>query len=108
MSGQYYQYAVIWSHRFARFVSTLVIAVGTFAIIGWTFHAWLPHYLSSYIHAIKPLIALCCLASGVALWVRNQSTSKYMGYMAQVSSGLVFLIGFLTLFQYFFQINLGI
>lgn len=108
MSSAFYQYAIIWSHRFARAIATLAIMIGTFAIIGWTFYIWLPPIPEEYVSTIKPLIALSCILCGVALWIRNKHQGYYADYMAQVSAGVVFMIAVMTLFEYFFHVDLGI
>lgn len=98
-----------WSYHFVKTISSLTIAIGIFSLNGWVFYPWLPDAVAEYVSTIKPMIGICFIFCGISLWVHNEiSKSNYIKYLAEISSGIVFAISFATLFEYFFNINLGI
>ncbi len=46
--------------------------------------------------------------NGIVLWVRCEDTKSYIQNLASLGAATILLIGFLTLFEYFFRINIGI
>jgi len=58
--------------------------------------------------AFQPNTALCFILAGIALWVRSEKTADYRYALGEICAALIFLFSFLTLFQYFFHIDLGI
>ncbi len=102
-----------WPIIFAKLAGAIAIILGAAAIIGWTFFYWFPSDLLPFIISIKFNTAICFILSGTALWIYIETDSRDARsntqlYLAEVCSGLVLLIASLTLFEYFFHINLGI
>jgi PAS domain S-box-containing protein len=97
-----------WPYIFAKFTSSFAILLGTMVILGWTTYFWLPADVSTLIIAIKPNEAFCFILAGTALWLRCENHNVYTQHIAQISGACIFLVGFLTLFEYFFGINIGI
>jgi PAS domain S-box-containing protein len=97
-----------WSVIFAKAASAIAIVGGIIILCGWTFYFWLPTNVVNLLVGIKPNAAICFVFSGIALWIQCDSPGTYARNLAQVCAGLIFLISFMTLFEYFFNINLGI
>lgn len=100
--------AFTWPYTFAKVAGGLSIVLGGSDLIGWLFYIWLPSDVQPYILILKPNSALCMMLIGIALWVRAEKDNSYTSYAAQIASGTVFLISMLTLFEYFFGVDLGI
>jgi PAS domain S-box-containing protein len=97
-----------WPYAFAKLTSAFAILLGMMVLLGWATYFWLPVDMNAYITAIKPNEAFCFILAGTALWLRCENHSRYTQYIAQISGACIFLIAFLTLFEYFFRINIGI
>src|SRR5688572_17056258 len=97
-----------WPIVFAKSASALVIVCGMTVILGWIFYLWLPKDSLSLLFSIKPNVALCFILSGIALWAKCDKSKISIPQIAQLSCSVVFLIGTLTLFEYFFHVDLGI
>ncbi len=98
-----------WPITFAKCTSAFVIVSGFGILLGWFFSFWLQINSIQLIYSIKPNVALCFMLCGVALWIKcERNNTAYISHIAQVCSAAVFLIGILTLFEYFFKIDLGI
>src|SRR5579883_1433 len=97
-----------WPKTLVKAFSALIILIGAFFLIAWPIYFWLPTALTLYLYTVEPNVAVCTFLCGITLWIRNENTSSYANYLADMCAGIVFLISFLTLFQYFFSINLGI
>ncbi len=81
------------------------IIFGMSILLGWLFYYWLPSFVVNYIVTIKPNTAVCLILSSIVLWKKSEFEHNHF---IQISAAIVFLIGFLTLFEYFFNINLSI
>lgn len=98
-----------WPYVFARTVSAIVIAISALFLFGWAFYFWLPKDLIIVLYSVKPNAALCFILAGMALWrYSDKSLRNTTQLLAELCAGIIFLIGFLTLFEYFFSINIGI
>lgn len=97
-----------WPIFFSKFISIAVVVIGILSLIGWLFYYRLPEDVIFYLHIIKPNICLGIILCGIALWIRCVKTSRILQYLAGVSAAVVFLIGFLTLYEYLFDVNIGI
>lgn len=96
------------SHIFAKIASGISITLGTTILIGWAFYFWLPENILLILFSIKVNTAINFVLCGIALWILSESEKKYNIYIMQLCAAVVFLISFLTLFQYFFHIDYGI
>lgn len=97
-----------WPEAVARFVSAVVILTGMSVMIAWSFYFWFPPESVDHLLQVPPNEALCFILTGVVLWVRSEKSNYYMQNLSSLGAGLIFLLGFVTLFEYFFHINLGI
>ena len=97
-----------WPAAFSRLVSSVVIVVGMVVLICWSFYYWLPYGSVNVFIRIPPNEAMCFILAGIALWVRCEQTKDYIQALAGLGAACVFLIAMLTLFEYFFNISLGI
>lgn len=97
-----------WPNTFAKVVSALLIVLGAAILVGWTFYYWMPDVILSQLYSIKPNTAICFILSAMALWLYSDMANKYSVMLAELCSGIVFVIALLTLFEYFFSINIGI
>jgi PAS domain S-box-containing protein len=99
-----------WPINLAKLASSLAIIIGTATLISWVFYFWIPQDYQAILATIKPNTAICFVLCGVSLWLQSERNEQltHVYYLSQVSSAAVFLISFLTLFEYFFGINLGI
>lgn len=97
-----------WPKRFATFASALAISYGLISLFAWVFYYWLPESVSSYLIHIKPNLSFCFILSGISLWIWCENINLYMQYLAEVAASVVFVVSTLTLFQYFFDISIGI
>ncbi len=97
-----------WPESFSRFVSAMAILAGMMIVIVWSFYYWFPLGSVDEFLKIPPNEALCFILSGVVLWVRCEKTNYFIQNLISLGAACVLLIGFLTLFEYFFNRNLGI
>jgi PAS domain S-box-containing protein len=97
-----------WPLKFSKMAAALSIIFGTSIVFGWTFYFWLPKDALNYLVALKPNLALNFILCGIALWVYCDEKSRYTQYIAEICAGIVFVVSFVTLFEYFFQIDFGI
>jgi heme A synthase len=97
-----------WPTVFAKSISAFAIMVGAFVLLGWVIYLWLPIELARIIISVKPNAAFCFILSGMALWLRCENNKIYTQYLAQICAAAIFLLAFLTLFEFFFHINIGI
>src|SRR3990167_390333 len=82
--------------------------VGSACLISWSFYYWFPPGIVDVFTTVQPNAAMCFILVAIVLWIRCENTSYYVQMLASLAAAVVFLIAFLTLFQYFFKINLGI
>ncbi|MHB1948157.1 MAG: response regulator [Gammaproteobacteria bacterium] len=99
-----------WPRAIVKLISTLCILVASATLIGWLFHYWISDAYLSYVLSIKPNTAICFILLSIILWINTDVTEKhtYIKSVSEILAAGVFLVGFLTLFEYFFNIKLGI
>ncbi len=99
-----------WPIFLAKLASSVAIILGMGAIIGWFVYFWIPEGYKHVLTPFTPNTAICFILSGISLWLQSEKNEKLspLHYLALISSAAVFLLGFLTLFEYFFDINIGI
>lgn len=96
-----------WSSTIAKLVSIITIIISASVLVGWILFYWISKDYIPIILAFKPNAAICFILIGIALWFSCENKVQ-MQPVIKIASGIVFLIGFLTLFEYFFNINLSI
>ncbi len=94
---------------YTRVVGVLCLVVGALVILGW----WSDiDFLKSVVPGfvtMKVNTALCFILAGGALWLLYRlPPERPLPWIAQISAGLVCSIGFLTLLEYLFNLNLGL
>jgi hypothetical protein len=97
-----------WPYIFAKVISALLITLSTIIVVAWAFYYWIPKSALVYLYAIKPNTAICFFLSSISLWFYSEKPSRYNQGLAQLSASIVFLIAFITLFEFFFKINFGV
>lgn len=99
-----------WPVTLAKLASSFAIILGFATLIAWLFFFWLPENYQAILSAIKPNTAICFVLCGVSLWLQAEKDHGLLRiyYLTHISAGAVFLIAIMTLFEYFFGINLGI
>lgn len=108
MNNDIIESAPTWPYWVAKAASVTTIICSACILLGWLFYLWLPHSLSAIVAEIKPNMAFCFFFSGIGLWIYHERSRGYLRYLAEFCGAVVFLIGFVTLFEYFFNINVGI
>ncbi|MFZ2315061.1 MAG: response regulator [Gammaproteobacteria bacterium] len=97
-----------WPHILARTSALLSISVGAVTVLSWIFYFWLPDKFLLITTAIQPNAGLCFILIGCALWLCSEKRSGYVKYLIDFSCGVVFLLSFLTLLEYFFNADYGV
>lgn len=108
MQAQLPSEAPKWPYTISKLASAFTIIYGISALFGWMFYYWLPSEYRGYIAVTNPNTAICFILAGISLWILHEKSNSFLKYMSEIAAGTVFLISFLTLFEYFFQIKLGI
>ena len=94
---------------FSQYCSLAVIGIGAFALAGWLFNIQVFKSALPGLSTMKANSAIAFILAGVALWFANPKKQKPVhSWMAQICTGLFFLIGSLTLGEYIFRWNFGI
>src|SRR3989344_749043 len=93
---------------FIKIASAIMFSFGVIILLGWVFYFWLPSEYIPYLIVSPGNLAICFILLSVAHWLTLNENGKFSQSIAQLCSSIVFLICLLTLFQYFFHINLGI
>lgn len=101
---------VQWPINLAKLASGISIILGSIALLAWLFFFWIPPAQQALLGAIKPNSAICFVLCGISLWLQAEKNGqlRHIQFLSQISAAAVFLIAFLTLFEYFFHISLGI
>ncbi len=94
--------------------SAAAVFVGSLALLGWLLGIPTLTSVLPGLATMKPNTALCFVLVGVSLWLsqlragelNNPPVLKMRG--ARILSGVVALVGLLTLAEYVFQLNLGL
>jgi PAS domain S-box-containing protein len=97
-----------WPVRLSKLASAVAIIFGTAIVFGWTFYFWLPKEALPFLVSLKPNLAMNFILCGIALWIYCDQKSRYTVYIAEICSGIVFVVSFITLFEYFFNVDFGI
>src|SRR3990167_4726379 len=90
-----------WPKILTRFVCSITILAGMTIMIVWSFYYWFPPDSVNVLLRIPPNEALCFILAGVVLWARCEDTKFHLQNLTSLGSGVILLIGFLTLFEYF-------
>ncbi|WP_052374191.1 ATP-binding protein [Methanobacterium sp. SMA-27] len=93
----------------SEFLSILIAFLGLLILIGWMFNIPLLLHPGSGFSAIKSNAGLAFLLIGVSLWFVQTKKIKFHNQgIAQILAFIVLIIGFLTLMEYIFNLNIGI
>lgn len=103
-----YMITAKWPTFYAKLASALAIISGAAILLGWGFYYWLPDGFLPFLISVKANTGICFCLCGMALWLNCDKKVKYTQFLIQISAGAVFIFSFLTLFEYFFDINIGI
>ncbi len=95
--------------RFSEYLSILIAFIGVIVLIGWMFNISIFLSPGSGFSTIKSNVGLVFILVGVSLFLlQTKRVNKNNHRIAQILAFFVVLIGFLTLIEYIFNINLGI
>lgn len=95
--------------RFPCAAAAISFLVGVSVLVGWTTDTDLLKSIVSGLVTMKPNTAVAFLTSGAALYLLSWTDrSRVTGIAALFSACVTTLIGFLTLLEYVFALNLGI
>lgn len=88
-------------------LSIIISATGITVLFGWLFDITLLKSIQPSFVSMKTNAALCFILTGISIisWQKNRPVRHSMGFALAF---LVTLIGFLTLVEYLFHINIGI
>jgi two-component system cell cycle sensor histidine kinase/response regulator CckA len=99
---------------FSRAASASGVLVSGFALLGWLLGIPALQSVSPGLPTMRPITALCFALAGLSLWLLQLQSGELSNlrvrraYAARVLSGVVGLIGLLTLAEYLFHLHLGI
>ena len=93
----------------SEFLSILISFVGLLILIGWTFNIPILLHPGSGFSTIKSNTGLAFLLIGISIWFIQTKRIKFHNQrIAQILAFIVLIIGFLTLIEYIFNLNIGI
>lgn len=94
---------------FSEYLSIILIIIGVLVLIGWAFDIAILKSPGPNFSTIKSNAALCFILIGASLWLQQtKRVNKRNQRIAQILAVIVVLIGFLTLIEHLFNLNLGI
>ena len=99
---------------FSHAVSVAAVLAGCLVLLGWALGITALTSVLPGLATMKPNTSLCFVLAGLSLWLiqirpgEPASPSVRRIYAALVLSGIVALVGLLTLAEYLFHLNLGI
>ena len=87
-----------------RVVATIIMIAGFIILMGWILHPIFETNLNEQMIVMTPNAALCFILSGVIIWIYTEKKqNQFLYFLAMLLSASIFLFGFLTLFEYFFN-----
>ena len=93
----------------SEFLSIFITFVGLLILIGWTFNIPILLHPGSGFSTIKSNTGLAFLLIGISLWfIQTKRIEFHNQRIAQILAFIVLIIGFLTLIEYIFNLNIGI
>jgi signal transduction histidine kinase len=96
---------------FSLIFGGIVFLIGFLALIGWQFDVAFLKRIFSGLPVIAPNTAFSFFLGGIVLFLIadwEEKEKKYLMIIAYIFSSLIALVGFFTLLEYLFGINLGI
>jgi PAS domain S-box-containing protein len=93
----------------SEFLSLFIVFIGFIVLFGWIFN--IQFFLSPGLgfSTIKSNVGLIFILIGFSIWLlQNKRINKNNRRIAQIIAFIVVLIGFLTIMEYLFNLNLGI
>lgn|GEM_PF-1004506 len=96
---------------FSRILGGIVFLIGFLALIGWQFDLIFFKRIVSGLPIIAPNTAFSFFLGGMVLFLiadQQAGEKKYLTIFSYIFSSLITLVGFFTLLEYLFGINLGI
>lgn len=97
-----------WPKVLAKFSSSISIIIGILGIVSCVFYLWIPKNWIPYVIILNPMYSFCHILAGVSLWLACDERNIYTKTLSEVCAGSIFLIATLTLFEYFFNIDIGV
>ena len=101
-----------WATKFqisARYLSLMVVGIGSVVVLGWLFNISLFKRILPGLVEMKANTALGFIIAGTALFLIQTNRFYKRPYdVSRVLSGIVLLLGSLTLIEHLFSLNFGI
>ncbi|MBF0553280.1 MAG: PAS domain S-box protein [Nitrospirae bacterium] len=89
--------------------SVFIFAIGVIVFAGWLFNVETLRILYFSPVEMKANAAIAFVLTGLSLWfVQTQRVSSRTRFMSRACASVIALIGLLTLFEYLFNLNIGI
>ena len=94
---------------FSEFLSIIIAFIGVIILIGWMFNINILKSPGSGFSTIKSNLGLVFILTGFSLWLlQTKKLNTNNRRIAQILTFFVVVIGFLTIIEYIFNINIGI
>ena len=97
-----------WPHICAKIISGLIIIVGIVIISAQKLHDLFPAEFLPLLFSIKLNVIICFILCSIALWIYCEPYQLYKKIVAQLCATIVILISASVLYEYFFNIDVGI
>ena len=95
--------------KLSEFFSVIIVIIGLIVLIGWMFNISILKSPGSGFSTIKSNVGLVFIFIGCSLWLlQTKRLNTNNRRIAQILAILVVIIGFLTISEYLFNINIGI
>jgi hypothetical protein len=93
----------------SEYSSILIVFIGILVLIGWAFDIALLKSPGSGFSTIKSNVGLAFILIGISLWLQQTNRINHNNRrIAQILALAAALIGFLTLTEYLFNVNIGL
>jgi signal transduction histidine kinase len=95
---------------FSEIMSVVLILVGSLVLVGWKYDITVLKSLSPTLVSMKANTAICFVLSGISLWLlQTKRVNRAHGLrIAEVCGLIVAAVGFLSMVEYWFGLDLGI
>lgn len=95
--------------KISELFSILIVIIGFLVLIGWAFDISIFKSPGIGFQTIKSNVGLCFFFIGISLWLmQSRRINPRTRRIVQILAFIITLIGFLTLLEYLFKLNIGI
>ncbi|MBM4241785.1 MAG: hypothetical protein FJ150_09025 [Euryarchaeota archaeon] len=94
---------------FSKITSLSVIVIGILILIGWAFNITILKTPNIVFPTVKSNVGIAFILIGISLWfLQKEKKSQLEYFIVKICALIVVVLGFLTITEYIFNINLGI